>query len=381
MKVLIAPDKFKGSLNAIAVCNAIAEGIRLVDAEIEIIKLPLADGGEGTAEILTYHTAGKTITKTVKDPLMRPVEASFGMSGDGQTAFIEMAVASGLYLLKPEERNCLYTTTFGTGELILAALREGAKKIILGIGGSATNDCGMGMATALGYKFLDSNGKELEPVGENLQYVAEITDSALKFNPHEVEVKIACDVDNPLYGENGAAWIYGPQKGANEDAIEVLDRGLKKINKVFQKQYEVDANAIPGAGAAGGLGAGGVLFLGAALVPGVQLIIELVNFQEMTQGVDLIITGEGKIDRQTMRGKVVKGVSDIGKLHQVPVAALCGTFEGDAALIKDLGLAFAASIISKPDTLEEATHHAHEGLKNLSFSLLRFYNTVRIGIH
>jgi glycerate 2-kinase len=380
MKILIAPDKFKGSLTAIEVCNAIAEGIHLVDTEIEIIKLPLADGGEGTAEILTYHTKGKTVTKTVNDPLMRPVEASFGMSGDGQTAFIEMAVASGLYLLKQEERNCLYTTTYGTGELILAALQEGAQKIILGIGGSATNDCGMGMAAALGYKFLDSTGKELEPVGENLQYVAEITDSALKFNPDEVEVKIACDVDNPLYGENGAAWIYGPQKGADEEAIKVLDQGLRKINKVFQEQYGVDANAIQGAGAAGGLGAGGILFLGASLVPGVQLIMQLVNFEEMTKGVDLIITGEGKIDRQTMRGKVVKGVSDIGKHHQIPVAALCGTFEGATALIKDLGLAFVASIISKPETLEEATHHAHEGLKNLSFSLLRFYKTVR-GIH
>ena len=373
MKILVAPDKFKGSLNAIQVCEAISEGIQQVAPDIEIIQCPLADGGEGTAEILTYHTQGKTITKEVNDPLMRPVEASFGISGDGTTAFIEMAVASGLYLLKPEERNCLYTTTYGTGELILEALHRGVRKIILGIGGSATNDCGMGMAVALGYQFLDKNGKQLEPIGENLQYVAEIDDSGLKFDPEALEVNIACDVDNPLYGENGAAWIYGPQKGADDEAIEVLDQGLREINEVFQRQYGMDANTIPGAGAAGGLGAGGVIFLNASLLPGVQLVMEQVNFQEMVEGVDLIITGEGKIDQQTIRGKAVKGVSEVGQQHHIPVAALCGTFDGSIDLIRQLNLVFAASIINKPETFEEAIQHTHTGLKNLAFSLVRLY--------
>lgn len=375
MKILIAPDKFKGSLNAIQVCEAIAEGIQEVAPGIEIIQCPLADGGEGTAEILTYHTQGNTITKEVNDPLMRPVEASFGISGDGTTAFIEMAVASGLYLLKAEERNCLYTTTYGTGELILEAIHRGVRKIILGIGGSATNDCGMGMAVALGYRFLDKNGKQLDPIGENLQYVAEIDDSGLKFNTEALEVNIACDVDNPLYGKNGAAWIYGPQKGADDEAVEVLDQGLRKINEVFQRQYGTDANTIPGAGAAGGLGAGGVIFLNASLLPGVQLVMDQVNFQKMVKGVDLIITGEGKIDQQTVRGKVVKGVSEAGRQHRIPVAALCGTFEGSIDLVRQLGLVFAASIINKPETLEETIQHTHTGLKTLAFSLTCLYTS------
>ena len=381
MKILIAPDKFKGSLTAIGVCDAISEGISLVDTDIEIVKFPLADGGEGTAEILTYHTQGKKIVKTVSDPLMRPAEASFGISGDGHTAFIEMAEASGLNLLKPGERNCLHTSTYGTGQLILAALQEGAKEIILGIGGSATNDCGMGMAQALGFEFLDKYEKKLQPTGENLQHVAKIDDSNLKFNRDAVEVKIACDVDNPLYGENGAAHIYGPQKGAGEEAVKILDKGLRHINEVFKKQFSIDANSISGAGAAGGLGAGGVIFLRAKLQPGARMIMDQVNFGETLKGVDLIITGEGKIDKQTARGKVVKGVSDLGRQHQIPVVALCGTFEGTTELIQELGLAFAASTIAKPGTLEEATQHAHEGLKNLAFSLVYFYATVKMGSH
>ncbi len=381
MKILIAPDKFKGSLSAIQVCEAIAEGIYEVDPKIDVVNLPLADGGEGTAEILTYHTKGKTISKTVNDPLMRPVEASFGFSGDGTTAFIEMAVASGLYLLDENEKNCLHTTTYGTGELILEALQLGVHKIILGIGGSATNDCGMGMAAALGYRFLDKEGKSLEPVGENLQYVEKIDDANLQFNPEEVEVKIACDVDNPLYGKNGAAYVYGPQKGADDEAVEVLDRGLQKINEVFIKQYDIDANAIPGAGAAGGMGAGGIIFMGAKLVPGVQLIMDQVNFRHRAKEANLIITGEGKIDSQTVRGKVVKGVSDVGNEYAVPVAALCGTFDGSHALTKELGLAFAASIITKPGSLEESIQQARKGLKNLGFNLVHFYTTVRMGMH
>jgi glycerate kinase len=376
MKILVAPDKFKGSLNAIQVCEAIAEGIQEVGPGIEIIQCPLADGGEGTAEILTYHTQGKTITKEVNDPLMRPVEALFGISGDGTTAFIEMAVASGLYLLKAEERNCLYTTTYGTGELILEAIHRGVRKIILGIGGSATNDCGMGMAAALGYRFLDKDDKQLEPVGENLQYVTKVDDSGLKFNHEALEVNIACDVDNPLYGENGAAWIYGPQKGADDEAIKILDQGLRKINEVFQRQYGTDANTIPGAGAAGGLGAGGVILLNASLLPGVQLVMDQVNFQKMMEGVDFIITGEGKIDQQTVRGKVVKGVSEAGQQRHIPVAALCGTFEGSIDLVRQLDLVFAASIINKPETLEETIQHTHTGLKTLAFSLIRLYSSV-----
>ncbi len=377
MKILVAPDKFKGSLSALQVCDAVAEGIFLVNPNIEVIKSPLADGGDGTARILTYHSNGTRKNKTVCDPLFRKTQAAYGISGDGSTAFIEIAAASGLNLLKNEERNCLLTTSYGTGELILDAIQSGVKKIILGIGGSATNDCGMGIGSALGYKFLDKDGKSLSPIGQNLQYVYQIDDGNLLFEPGTIDIKIACDVDNPLYGQQGAAHVFALQKGANEQAIQILDEGLKNINSVFIKKFHIDANTQPGAGAAGGVGAAGFVLLKAQLVPGVTLVTDQINFQELVKKADLIITGEGKIDSQTLRGKVIKGVSDIARKFHVPVVAICGAMEADTTIIKELKLDFAASVINKPMDLEEAIAHARENVKQLAFNIVNFCEAIK----
>ena len=342
----------------------------------ECLQFPLSDGGDGTAEILTYHSQGKMVSVRVNDPLFRPVQVMYGFSKDGKTAFIEMAAASGLKLLKPEERNCLHTTTLGTGEMIMDAVRKGVKKIILGIGGSATNDAGIGLATALGYKFYDASGNLLKPTGENLVKIASIDDSSLKFNTKEIEVLVACDVENPLYGPQGAAKTYGPQKGADEKAIEILEEGLKNFDRQVKKKYGKTLNELKGAGAAGGLGAGAYLFLGGKLQPGIHLIMEFTKFEETLKHVDLVITGEGKIDRQTASGKLIKGILEIARPHKIPVMALCGTLEeGIEANDNNLGLSYVASILRKPGTLEEALASTYQDLESAAFNVGKLITT------
>ncbi|MBW4620990.1 MAG: glycerate kinase [Cyanosarcina radialis HA8281-LM2] len=371
MKILIAPDSFKDALSAIAVSAAIERGIKLANPQIETEKFPLADGGEGTIEVLNFHHQGTIETIKVSDPLGRQIEAKYGLSGDGQQAYIEMAQASGLERLSPAERNCCDTTTYGTGELILAAIKRGAKKIVLGIGGSATNDAGMGMATALGYRFLDRNGDRLEPTGRNLIKVSAIDDSQLQFDRSSIIVEVACDVDNPLYGERGAAYVYARQKGANHQEIEELDRGLQHFADVVNCWCGRDLSSIEGAGAAGGMGFGSMVFLTASLKPGIQLLMELTQFEEKLKSVDLVITGEGKIDEQTLHGKLIKGVTETTKKYTIPVIAFCGTLATTTEQIKSLGLTAAFSIIRQPMSLEEAKKDTAFGLENLAFNVIR----------
>jgi glycerate 2-kinase len=373
MRVLIAPDKFKGSLSALGVAEAMAEGVRLADPGVEVTLFPLADGGEGTAEILTFHTGGQLVEAEVRDPLFRPINASFGLSGDGRRAFIEMATASGLPLLRPEERNCFHTTTLGTGELVLAAIRQGARHIILGIGGSATNDAGIGMASALGYRFLDGAGEPLAPVGRNLGHIRRIDASQLLFDPGEVTVHVACDVDNPLHGPQGASWVYGPQKGASPAELEELDRGLAHFAGLVEDTFGQAVAEVPGAGAAGGLGAGALLFLRAALTPGIDLVMAQTRLAEQLAGIDLILTGEGKLDRQTLSGKVVKGVCDLARPRGIPVAALCGTLEATPEETRALGLAFAGSVLRGPCSLEEALAQAPESVRVAAEQVVRLF--------
>ena len=242
MKIVLAPDKFKGSLTGFQFCKVVEQNIKLVLPHAKIIKLPLADGGDGTIEILEYHLKGKRIKVRVNDPLLRGIEASYLYMDSIKTAFIEMAEASGMYLLKKEDQNCFNTTTLGVGEIILDAIHKGAKTIILGIGGSATNDCGIGMASALGYKFEDENGVELSPVGKNLCLIKNINRNNVLPKLKSVTFKVACDVTNTLYGKNGAAYVYGPQKGASEGEIQELDEGLKNIAKLFKKQFDKDVH-------------------------------------------------------------------------------------------------------------------------------------------
>ncbi|HEY1056727.1 MAG TPA: glycerate kinase, partial [Emticicia sp.] len=318
MKILLAPDKFKGSLDAQQVCQAMTEGIKMVSTEIETISLPMADGGEGTLDLLLWYSGGQKKTAQVKDPLGRIIDAQYGISADGKTAFIEMATASGLSLLKTDERNPLLTSTYGTGELIKVAIEAGVEQIMLGIGGSATTDAGIGMAKALGWQFFDAEDKEIDAIGGNLSQIRKIIPSPLASQLPKIQV--ACDVTNPLYGINGAAYIYGPQKGADAEKVAILDKGLKDFAKITGLSEETFNN--PGFGAAGGLGFGCVFFLNAELKEGVKLLMDFCGFEKHLQGVDLIITGEGKIDNQTLQGKLVKGITS--QAQNISIAAICG---------------------------------------------------------
>ncbi len=325
MNVLIAPDKFKGSLSAKEVCDVISRGIKSKFHQTEIIILPLADGGEGTAEILTFLSEGRIVPVRVNDPLMRGIESWFGISPDGKTAFIEMANASGLQLLAMHERDCTVTSTFGTGELIIHAMEFGAKEIILGIGGSATNDAGVGMARALGINSLDETGNILEGSGRDLINISSFDFSSQRSGLSEMQFTVLTDVSNPLYGPDGAAWVYASQKGADGDQIKMLDEGLKNFSLVASR-YGFNSD-FPGAGAAGGLGAGTSFFLKAQIQNGISFISDFTQLEQKIKDADVVITGEGKIDRQTLSGKVVKGVADFCLRYNKKLIVFAGKSE------------------------------------------------------
>lgn len=376
MKILLSPDKFRGSLTAPEVCQAMTEGIRMVSENIEVVSLPMADGGEGTLDLLLWYSQGRKVKVTVKDPLFRDIEAEYGLSADGKTAFIEMATASGLRLLKNEERNPLKTSTFGTGQLIQEAINQGVSEVILGIGGSATNDAGIGMAAALGWQFFDENNQELLPIGENLGKICKVIPPLNpNFNVENLpKFKVACDVTNPLYGENGAAYIYAPQKGADEQMVKELDEGLKNISEILKPTFTHSPihsfTLWKGAGAAGGLGFGCLFFLNGILKEGVKLLMDFCNYDAHLENVDLIITGEGKIDNQTLQGKLINGLSDSAKEREIPLVAICGTLDASPKELKEIGISYATSIINKPMDLEAALKFAHEGVRNSTYYIV-----------
>ena len=371
MKIVLAPDKFKGSLTGMQFCAAVEEGIKEIIPQADIVKLPLADGGDGTIEILQYHLNGERVKVKVNDPLFRKMEASYLYMDSIETAFIEMAEASGMYLLKKEEQNCFHTTTLGTGELIVDAIKKGAKKIILGIGGSATNDCGMGMAKALGYKFEDENGKELEPIGKNLSKVKVINSDYVIGALKSIDFKVASDVSNLLYGKDGAAYIYGPQKGASKEEIEQLDNGLKNIASIFKSQFHIDVQNIKGAGAAGGMGAGTLVFLNAELKSGIDLVKDLVDFDTKIKGADWIITGEGKLDSQTLSGKTLSGVLKSAKQHNISVAALCGAISLSKEESELLGISYTDAVIKSANSLEDAMLNGYNYVKKMAIKFAK----------
>ncbi len=371
MKIIIATDSFKDALPALEVCKAIEKGISLIDEKVETVLFPLADGGEGTSEILTWHSRGLVVKGMFSDPLLRRVEAQYGVSGDGQTAFIEMAQTGGLQLLSKQERNCMNTTTFGTGEMIRHAIDQGAKKIILGIGGSATNDAGMGMATALGYQFFDENNRELEPIGSNLLKVKRIEKKEVIAGLENIDFQVLCDVENPLYGENGAAVVYAPQKGASPEEVKVLEEGLRHFASLLKIELMADVAHLKGAGAAGGLGAGAIAFLNAKLVRGIEFVMEATGFERFLKEADLVITGEGKIDGQSLEGKLIDGIAKLAGRHNVPVIAFCGTLEAEPESLKKMGINAAFSVLQKPVTFEEAIESTAKGLEHLAFNVTR----------
>lgn len=370
MNVLIAPDKFKGSLSAAEVCIAIERGLKRINPSIKIISVPMADGGEGTCELLTTHSKGSIVICRVSDPLFRKINASYGISGDGSTAFIEMASASGLQLLKPEERNPLITTTYGTGELIADAIKRGVKKIVLAIGGSATNDAGIGMAVALGMMFLDKDGKTLHPIGANLIHLHSIVDDNFLLNQKSIEAIVLCDVDNELFGAQGAAYVYGAQKGADDHAIQLLDLGLRNFAIVVRAQLKLNPD-FPGAGAAGGLGAGAKVFLKATFSRGIEYMLNVMRLEDEIKLVDLVITGEGKMDEQTLSGKVVMGVAQLANKHRKPVIALAGMNELSNEKIQKLGLQKVISLVNENTTASEAIANASELISNRVYENLK----------
>ena len=371
MKILVAPDSFKGSLTAMEAAENIKRGIHNFDSEINVDLLPMADGGEGTVQSLVDATDGEIIEKEVTGPLGDQVEAFYGLLGDKKTAVIEMAAASGLPLVPEEKKNPLKTTTYGTGELIASALEHGVEQIIIGIGGSATNDAGVGMAQALGAEILDAEGNQVDFGGGNLDQIAKIDLKNLDSRLKDVEILAACDVDNPLFGKDGAAYVYGPQKGADPEMVEILDQNLRHFNQIAVKELGKDTNQISGAGAAGGLGAGLVAFLDAELKAGVDIVLDIIDFNKRLKDIDLVITGEGMLDGQSIYGKTPVGVSRSAAKKDIPVIAVAGTLGRGVEKVLDHGINAYFSIIDRPAELKEIVERSPELLANLSEQVIR----------
>ena len=366
MKILIAPDKFKGSLSASQVCDAITKGININKPKHEIVSCPMADGGEGSIDIINNYSTLKPIELIVNDPLFRPIKSTYYFSD--LTAYIEMSSASGLNLLKKEEQNCMNTSSFGTGELIKDAITKGFKTINLYIGGSATNDAGIGIASALGFQFYDKSKRLLSPIGKNLISIDSINTSDVSFNLNNININVICDVNNPLHGKNGAAFIYAKQKGADLIEIEQLDKGLVNLQSKLIKYGFLNIANIPGAGAAGGVGGGMVALLGAKLISGIKNLIEITKLQSLVKNCDLIITGEGKIDFQTEKGKVVSGVCNLAKKYKKPIIAVCGDKEEGVSV--KLGLNKVYSVLEIADSINDAIVNGEKYLIDIGSKIL-----------
>lgn len=368
MTVLITPDKFKGSLTAQEVCDAIESGLKRFDPTIETIAIPMADGGEGSIELVKRCIDGDEMTTLVKDPLGRSIEARYFLAND--VAYIEMSAASGLSLLHPSECNPLYTSTFGTGELILDAITYGAKSIYIFLGGSATNDMGIGMAEALGYQFLDKDKEEVPTVGIGLPFIMDIR-RKLKFDPTVVKFYAVCDVENTLYGKSGAAKVYGKQKGAGKYAQAILDKGLRKMSKKCTRLLNRDVAKVEGSGAAGGLGAGILAFLDGEMKRGADFMLDLVQFDNYLEKTDLVIKGEGKLDLQTLDGKMVNGIMKRAQLVNKPTYIFCG----ENAIKENLGETFnnvtIDSILERAKDIDDAKSNAQHYLQEMSYSLVK----------
>jgi glycerate kinase len=376
MKILICPDKFKECLTSGNVAVHIRDGIRKVFPDTEFKILPLADGGEGTMEALTEATRGRIENVLVHNPLMRHITSFFGISGDGKTAVIEMASASGLALLKPGERNPMLTTTYGTGELIRFALDQGCTEIILGIGGSATVDGGVGMAQALGVSFTDDTGWEIGPGGGRLGEIFKIDAANLDARVRSCKIYAACDVSNTLTGPHGAAHIFGPQKGASPEMVMRLEDNLKHLARVIRNNDRIEVEKIPGGGAAGGMGAGIVAFLGGELRPGFELISRFVKLDDWITWADLVVTGEGKMDKQTAFGKTPAGVAQAANRLNRPVIAFTGSLGEEMENLYGLGFAAMIPIADKPMTLEQSMADAGILLEHASE---RAFKLARLG--
>ncbi|HCC5836309.1 glycerate kinase [Citrobacter farmeri] len=363
MKIVIAPDSYKESLSALEVANAIEQGFREIWPDADYVKLPVADGGEGTVEAMVEATTGRIVEVDVTGPLGEPVTAFYGLSGDERTAFIEMAAASGLEQVPVTLRDPLKTTSWGTGELIRHALDVGVEHIIIGLGGSATNDGGAGMVQALGAKLLDSQQNDIGQGGAALEALAQIDISQLDKRLAACRIEVACDVTNPLTGKEGASAVFGPQKGATAETIDRLDTALAHYAQIIARDLKVDVLELAGGGAAGGMGAALYAFCGAQLRRGIEIVTDALQLDACVADADLVITGEGRIDSQTIHGKVPVGVAKVAKRYNKPVIGIAGSLTADVGIVHEHGLDAVFSVIYTICTLDDALKNAAENVR------------------
>jgi len=379
MKIVIAIDSLKGSLSSLQAGDAIREGIHNAMKDAEVFVRPLADGGEGTVEALTLGMGGQLQKVSVCGPLGKPVDAEYGILNDGKTAIMEMSAAAGIIFLKDDELNPLHTTTFGVGEMILDAIRKGCRHFIMGIGGSATNDGGIGMLQALGYGILDENGNQVPYGATGLSKIVKITEDTVVPQLKECDFKIACDVDNPLCGENGASAIYGPQKGATPSMIMQMDEWLKNFATLTHEKYEKADRLIPGTGAAGGLGFAFLSYTNAVLESGISIVLKETKLEEYVKDADLVVTGEGKLDAQTVMGKAPIGVANIAKKYGKPVIAFSGVVSKDAVAVNEHGIDAFFPILRRVATRDEAMSYAiaRQNMVDTAEQVFRLIEAVR----
>ncbi|MDP4088300.1 MAG: glycerate kinase [Bacillota bacterium] len=374
--IVLAPDSFKESMTAKEACEAMERGIKKVNDKITCIHVPMADGGEGTMQSLVDATEGNIYSLMVVGPLGNEVEAQYGILGDNETGIMEMASASGIHLVPAEKRNPLITTTYGTGQLIRACLEHGVKRLLIGIGGSATNDGGAGVVQALGGRLLDCDGKELSYGGGELGKLARIDMTCFDTRLKDVIVEVACDVTNPLCGERGASNVFGPQKGATPEMIKVLDESLKHYACLIKEQLGKDVLEVPGAGAAGGLGAGLMAFVNGSLKKGIEMVIEYSGLEEKVKNADMVWTGEGSIDFQTQYGKTPLGVAMVAKKYNKPVIALAGRVGEDIDVLYEKGIDSIFGIMKGVTPLEEALARGRENIEKTAENIIRLINVI-----
>jgi glycerate 2-kinase len=380
MNILIAPDKFKGTLSAAEVCDGIEAGLKQSGLPLTIRKFPLADGGEGTLDIFLWHTGGQLVEVDAHDPLMRKIKARYGLSGDGKVAIIEMAEASGLGLLTLHERNPMKTTTFGTGELMAHALERDVEELVLGIGGTATNEAALGAAVALGAQFFDRHHNPVFPRGETLGSIAQLDLSKIHPRLRHVRLTAMCDVINPFYGENGAAHVYAPQKGATPEDVLELDHGLKELNAVIRQQTGIDLQQVKGSGAGGGFAGGAYALFGAALQPGIEVVFDLTHFEEALHWADVVITGEGKFDQQSLQGKVVDGVARLAHRLNKEVIVICGQtdLQEEEWRSRDIRAVYSLTTIAGT---KRAMHQPASALEEWVSTIAHTFNKQKKGDH
>ena len=381
MKVVIAPDSYKECLKSEEVAEAMAAGVRRADPQAEVVVVPMADGGQGTVDALVRATEGTKIQATVANALGEPITAFFGLlgrQGPPSTAVIEMAAASGIEQIPPERRDVMASSTFGTGQLVRMALDQGVKTIIIGVGGSATNDGGAGLAEALGFRLHDQQGQPIGPGGGELAKIASIDSASIDARLKNVQIFVACDVTNPFVGPEGASAVYGPQKGASPEQVQVLDKNLTHFASVIKSDLEIDIAQMPGAGAAGGLAGGLHAFCNAQLKRGIELVIDAVNLREHLKGADLCLTGEGALDRSSAFGKTAVGVAQVSHELGVPAIALSGAVIGEPHAVLDKGMTAFFDVTPRPCTRDEALAEAPANLTRMAEQVIRVF---RAGLH